>query len=63
MKNLKLDTNHVVEAIELLNRVEGGVSAGGKRLDTSSFIHCNFFVCSIALYGSVIDPIRFEIVP
>jgi len=63
MKNLQLDTNHVVEAIELLNKVEGGVNAGGQRLDTSSFLGCNFFVCSIALYGSVIDPIRFDIVP
>lgn len=62
MKNLKLDTNHVVEAIELLNKVEGGVITEGQRLDSSIFIGCDFFVCSIALYGSVIDPVRFETV-
>lgn len=62
MKNLKLDTNHVVEAIELLNKVEGGVYTDGQRLDTSIFTGCDFFVCSIALYGSVIDPVRFETV-
>jgi hypothetical protein len=60
MKNLKLDSNHVVEALELLNKVEGGVYDGDIFMDPGRLIGCDFYVCAIALYGTVIDPIRFE---
>lgn len=63
MKNAKIDTNHVVEAVELLNKVEGGINATGQRIDSSAFTQCDFFVCGVALYGSVIDPHRFDMLP
>jgi hypothetical protein len=63
MKSVQLDTNHVVEALELLNKVEGGMNDGAVIFDPSRFTNCNFFVCGIALYGTVIDPIRFESMP
>ncbi|WP_166838277.1 hypothetical protein [Rheinheimera pleomorphica] len=58
MKNLQHDKNHIIEAAELLNKVEGGTVTGSilTPIDYGCF---NPFLCSVAMYGGVIDPIRF----
>lgn len=58
MNNLQLDNAHVIEAAELLNKVEGGTIIG-KILIPIDHGCTSPFLCAVPMYGGVIDPLRF----
>lgn len=58
MKNLQHNETNIIEAVELLNKVEGGTSTVNflSPIDYGCF---DPFSCSMAMYGGIIDPGRF----
>lgn len=58
MKSLQHDKTNIIEAVELLNKVEGGVITGAilTPIDYGCF---DPFSCSMAMYGGIIPQDRF----